>query len=241
MTTICKSIFSNEVYTFWLKSLQFVPKGTVDYKSKLVQAMAWHQAITWVRDDPGLWCLYASLRFIGLITSPCWEIYSDEMRRNTVLLEHTRDAFTVTPQLPKSKYQFICIKIPLPGFLMYLFGRVFLYICHFFNWRFVASLADIVYFCMGDMIDRCVRSSDNTSNGIHNSTSISFSISGISISGISGIGLRTSGDKKICDKWKIPTNFREGPVKRIVSDRCRHLYDDVILIVDVVFSCRRNR
>ena len=51
MTTICISFpnpffFSNEVYTFWLKSLQFVPKGTVDYKSKLVQAMAWRQAYT---------------------------------------------------------------------------------------------------------------------------------------------------------------------------------------------------
>ena len=43
---ISKSFFSNEVYTFWLKLLQFVPTGTDDYKSKLVQAMAWHQAYT---------------------------------------------------------------------------------------------------------------------------------------------------------------------------------------------------
>ena len=43
---ISKSIFWNEVYTFWLKSLQFVPKGTVDYKSKLVPAMVWRQAYT---------------------------------------------------------------------------------------------------------------------------------------------------------------------------------------------------
>ena len=56
-----------------------------------------HQAITWVRDDPGPWCICASLRFIGLINSQCWEKYSHEMRKNTVLLEHTRDAFTVTP------------------------------------------------------------------------------------------------------------------------------------------------
>ena len=72
----------------------------------------------------------------------------------------------------------------------------------------------------------------------HTSTSISWSISGISISGISRIGLCTSRDKI---NEKIPTNWRDGPVKRIVSDRCRHLYDDVILIVDVFFSCRRYR
>ena len=75
---------------------------------------------------------------------------------------------------------------------------------------------------------------------LHTSTSISFSISGISISRISGIGLCTSWDKKLCNKWTIPTNCRDGPVKRIVLDRCRHLYDGVILIVDV-FSCRRYR
>ena len=43
---ISKSIFSNEVYTFRLNLLKFVPKGTVYNKSKLVQAMAWRQAYT---------------------------------------------------------------------------------------------------------------------------------------------------------------------------------------------------
>ena len=41
MTTICIS-FPNPFFFKWLKKpLQFFPKGAVNYKSKLVQAMAW--------------------------------------------------------------------------------------------------------------------------------------------------------------------------------------------------------
>ena len=42
MTTICIS-FPNTFFQTTKKSMQFVPKGAVNHKSKLVQAMAWHQ------------------------------------------------------------------------------------------------------------------------------------------------------------------------------------------------------
>ena len=45
MTTICIS-FPNTFCQKTKKSLQFVPKGAVNYKSKLVQAMAWHKEDT---------------------------------------------------------------------------------------------------------------------------------------------------------------------------------------------------
>ena len=45
MTTICIS-FPNTICQTTKKSLQFVPKGAVNYKSKLVQAMAWHREDT---------------------------------------------------------------------------------------------------------------------------------------------------------------------------------------------------
>ena len=45
MTTICIS-FPNTLFQTTKKSLQFVPNGAVNYKSKLVQAMAWHREDT---------------------------------------------------------------------------------------------------------------------------------------------------------------------------------------------------
>ena len=45
MITICIS-FPNISFKRLKKSVQFVPKGAVNYKSKLVQAMAWHREDT---------------------------------------------------------------------------------------------------------------------------------------------------------------------------------------------------
>ena len=90
MTPICIS-FPNTFFKRLKISLQFVPKGAVNYKSKLVQAMAWHRE-DWVIGDPRQWCIYESLGLIELITSPCWGDMS--IRRKTVLFEHTRDTFT---------------------------------------------------------------------------------------------------------------------------------------------------
>ena len=45
MTTNCIS-FPNTFFQTTKKSLQFVLKGAVNYKSKLVQAMAWHREDT---------------------------------------------------------------------------------------------------------------------------------------------------------------------------------------------------
>ena len=45
MTTICIS-FPNSFIKRLKQSLQFVPKGVVNYKSKLLQAMAWHREDT---------------------------------------------------------------------------------------------------------------------------------------------------------------------------------------------------
>ena len=40
---IFKSIFNESVWISITISLKFVPKGPIDYKSALVQVMAWHQ------------------------------------------------------------------------------------------------------------------------------------------------------------------------------------------------------
>ena len=40
---IFKSIFNESVWILITISLQFVPKGRIDYKSALVQVMAWHR------------------------------------------------------------------------------------------------------------------------------------------------------------------------------------------------------
>ena len=40
---IVKSIFNESVCISITISLRFVPKGPIDYKSALVQAMAWHR------------------------------------------------------------------------------------------------------------------------------------------------------------------------------------------------------
>ena len=45
MITICIS-FLNTFFKRLQKSLQFVPNDVVNYKSKLVQAMAWHREDT---------------------------------------------------------------------------------------------------------------------------------------------------------------------------------------------------
>ena len=40
---IFKSVFNESVWISITISLKFVPKGPIDYKSALVQVMAWHQ------------------------------------------------------------------------------------------------------------------------------------------------------------------------------------------------------
>ena len=40
---IFKSIFNESVWISIRTSLKFIPKGPIDYKSPLVQVMAWHQ------------------------------------------------------------------------------------------------------------------------------------------------------------------------------------------------------
>ena len=40
---IFKSIFNESVWISITISLQFIPKGPIDYKSALVQVMAWHR------------------------------------------------------------------------------------------------------------------------------------------------------------------------------------------------------
>ena len=40
---IFKSIFNESVWISITISLKFVPKGPIDYKSALVQVMAWHR------------------------------------------------------------------------------------------------------------------------------------------------------------------------------------------------------
>ena len=41
---IFKSIFNESVWIPFTISLKFVPKGPIDYKSALVQVVAWHRA-----------------------------------------------------------------------------------------------------------------------------------------------------------------------------------------------------
>ena len=41
---IFKSIFNESVWISITISLEFVPKGLIDYKSALVQVVAWHRA-----------------------------------------------------------------------------------------------------------------------------------------------------------------------------------------------------
>ena len=40
---IFKSIFNESVWISITISLKFIPKGPIDYKSALVQVMAWHR------------------------------------------------------------------------------------------------------------------------------------------------------------------------------------------------------
>ena len=40
---IFKSIFNESVWISITISLEFIPKGQIDYKSALVQVMAWHR------------------------------------------------------------------------------------------------------------------------------------------------------------------------------------------------------
>ena len=71
------------------KSLQFVPKGAVNYKSKLVQAMAWHKEDT--KPFPGSVVIQANGEYMSLsdwlswlITSPYWENISMRRKNGTV-------------------------------------------------------------------------------------------------------------------------------------------------------------
>ena len=53
MITSCIS-FPKTFFQTTKKSLQFVPKGAVNYKSKLVQAMAWHRENTKPLPEPAV-------------------------------------------------------------------------------------------------------------------------------------------------------------------------------------------
>ena len=63
MTTICIS-FRNTFCQTTKTSLQFVPKGVVNYKSKLVQAMAWHREDT--KPLPGSVVIQANGAYMSL-------------------------------------------------------------------------------------------------------------------------------------------------------------------------------
>ena len=63
MTTICIS-FPNTFCQTTKKSLQCVPKGAVNYKSKLVQAMAWHREDT--KPLPGSVVIQANGAYMSL-------------------------------------------------------------------------------------------------------------------------------------------------------------------------------
>ena len=95
MTTICIS-FPNTFCQTTKKSLQFVPKGAVNYKSKLVQAMAWHREDT--KPLPGSVVIQANGAYMSLSDWLNWllhrigKIYP--RGEKTVLFEHTRDTFT---------------------------------------------------------------------------------------------------------------------------------------------------
>ena len=49
---IFKSIFNESVWISITISLKFIPKGPIDYKSALVQVMAWRETITRINADP---------------------------------------------------------------------------------------------------------------------------------------------------------------------------------------------
>ena len=95
MTTICISFPNNFCQTTKI-SLQFVPKGAVNYKSKLVQAMAWHREDT--KPLPGSVVIQANGALMSLSDWLSWllhrigKIYP--CGEKTVLFEHTRDTFT---------------------------------------------------------------------------------------------------------------------------------------------------
>ena len=78
---ISKCIFFKRL----IKSMQCVPTGLVDYKTRIGSgnglAPSRHQAITWVSGNPGQWCIYASLGLIELITLPYWENVSTRRKR----------------------------------------------------------------------------------------------------------------------------------------------------------------
>ena len=71
MATNLQMTFSN-VYFWWKFNFFYsnfiVYKYTLDYKSAMVQVMAWHPGdITWTNDDPVHWCICMSLRLKELI------------------------------------------------------------------------------------------------------------------------------------------------------------------------------
>ena len=96
MTTICIS-FPNTFCQKTKKSLQFVPKGAVNYKSKLVQSMAWHKEDT--KPLPGSVVTQVNGAYMSLSDWLSWLLHRIGKiypcgEKKTVLFEHTRDTFT---------------------------------------------------------------------------------------------------------------------------------------------------
>ena len=63
---IFKSIFNESAWISITISLKFVPKGPIDYKSALVQVVAWHRtgekpSVTWINADPIHQRIYTAL------------------------------------------------------------------------------------------------------------------------------------------------------------------------------------
>ena len=72
MSTICIS-FPNTFCQTTKKSLQFVPKGAVNYKSKLVQAMTWHREDT--KPLPGSVVIQANGAYMSLSDWLSWLLH----------------------------------------------------------------------------------------------------------------------------------------------------------------------
>ena len=94
MTTICIS-FPNTYFQTTKNSLQFVLKGAVNHKSKLVQAMAWHREDT--KPLPESVVIQANGAYMSLSDWLSWLLHV--LGRyihtgKTVLFEPTRDIFT---------------------------------------------------------------------------------------------------------------------------------------------------
>ena len=110
-------------------SLKFVPKGTINTISALVQITAWpdrRQAIVWAKDGLVYWCIYVSLGLNELIyswTFSCMvtEIYiwSCSTYRHMIIWYVTCRIYTTTQKsMPCSASIIWCIKIPVTNMVI---------------------------------------------------------------------------------------------------------------------------